>query len=241
MIALAVAAVFLGASLQSATGFGFALISAPILFAAFGPREAVTAGVLVGIEISALTLATERRMPRVLTGEALGLVAWSVPGLAAGALALRELPDRLLSAVVALGVLGGLALRVRARRAQVAARVRWWSRPAAGLSSGALSTSTSLSGPPLILYLLARGVTAAQMRDTLAAVFVSLCVLSAPALLATGTFDVPPAPVALFAAGAAGQLLGRRIFARLAGERYENVVLAVLAAAALVALATSVV
>jgi hypothetical protein len=28
-------------------------------------------------------------MPRVLTGEALALVAWSLPGLALGALALR--------------------------------------------------------------------------------------------------------------------------------------------------------
>ncbi|MDX6690751.1 MAG: uncharacterized protein QOG15_2208 [Solirubrobacteraceae bacterium] len=240
-VALAAAAVFLGASLQSATGFGFALIAAPVLFAAFGPREAVTASVLVGIEVSALTLVTERRMPRVLTGEALALVAWSLPGLALGALALRELPDRLLSVLVAVGVLGGLVLRVRARRARRTSRLRWWSRPAAGIGSGALSTSTSLSGPPLILYLLARGVTAGQMRDTLAAVFVALSVLSVPALLATGTFDVPPAPAALFAAGAAGQLLGRRIFAHLAGERYENVVLAVLAVAALVALATSVV
>jgi uncharacterized protein len=238
-VAVAASAVFLGASLQSATGFGFALIAAPILFAALGPQQAVTAGVLVGIEVSALTLATERRMPRVLTGEAAALVAWSLPGIAIGAVALRELPDHLLSVFVALGVLGGLALRLRARRARIAARVSWWSRPAAGISSGALSTSTSLSGPPLILYLLARGVTAQQMRDTLAAIFVALSVLSAPGLLATGTFDVPPAPVALFAAGAAGQLLGRRLFAGLAGERYETVVLVVLAAAALVALATS--
>jgi uncharacterized membrane protein YfcA len=241
LIALAAAAVFVGASLQSATGFGFALISAPILFAAFGPQQAVTAGVLLGIEVSALTLATERRSPRELTGEAAALVAWSLPGLALGALALRELPDRLLSVLVAVGVLGGLALRVRARRANVAARVSWWSRPVAGLSSGALSTSTSLSGPPLILYLLARGVTAGQMRDTLAAVFVGLSLLSVPALVATGTFDVPPALAVLCATAAAGQLLGRRIFARLAGERYENVVLVVLAAAALVALATSVI
>jgi uncharacterized membrane protein YfcA len=245
LTALAIAAVFAGASLQSATGFGFALIAAPIMFAAFGAQEAVTAGVLLGVGISALTLATEGRIPRVLRGEALAIVAWSLPGLALGALALRELPERLLSALVALGVVGGLALRLRARRLRPAAATpdgsRRWSAPLAGLSSGALATSTALSGPPLVLHLLARGVSAQQMRDTLAAVFLVMAVLSAPALLATGTFDLPPALGALLAAGAAGQLLGRRLFARLAGDRHENAVLVVLAVAALIALASSVV
>lgn len=242
MIALAAAAVFVGASLQSATGFGFALIAAPILFAVFGPREAVTCGVLLGVAISVLTLATERRVPRVLRGEALALVAWSLPGLALGALALRELPERVLSGLVALGVLGGLALRLRARRARTAGtagRPRRWSAALAGVSSGALSTSTSLSGPPIVLHLLARGVSPEQMRDTLAAVFVALAVLSAPALLISGTFEVPAAIVTLLAAGVAGQIVGRQLFARLAGHGHENVALVVLAVAALIALATS--
>lgn len=244
MTALAAAAVFLGASLQSATGFGFALVAAPILFAAFGPQEAVTAGVVLGVEISLLTLTTERRVPHVLRGEVLALVGWSLPGLALGALALRELPERLLSGLVAVGVLAGLALRLRARRAGSAAapaRSPHWIAALCGASSGALSTSTTLSGPPIVLYLLARGVAPEQMRDTLAAVFGSLAVLSVPALLITGTFDVPEALVALLAAGLAGQVLGRRLFARLAGKGYDNVVLVVLAIAALIALATSVV
>ena len=267
MTALAVAAVFAGASLQSATGFGFALIAAPILFAVLGPQEAVTAGVLLGIAINVLTLATERRVPRVLRGEALALVGWSLPGLALGALALRELPERMLSVLVALGVLGGLVLRLRARRPGGAGgggrssrsglvgagrRSSWmrpagsgrrsprWSAALAGVSSGALSTSTALSGPPIVLHLLARGASPEQMRDTLAATFVALAVMSAPALLIAGTFEAPAAIWALLGAGLAGQLLGRPIFARLAGERYDNAVLVVLAVAALIALATSV-
>ena len=242
MIALAAVAVFLGASLQSATGFGFALIAAPILFAVFGAQEAVTAGVLLGVTINLQTLATERRMPRVLGGELLALVAWSLPGLALGALALRELSERLLSALVALVVLGGLALRLRARRARATgalARTRRWSAPLAGVSTGALSTSTALSGPPIVLHLLARDVTPEQLRDTLAAIFVALAVLSAPALLISGTFEVPDAIVALLFAGCLGQLLGRRLFTRLTGKGHDNVVLAVLAIAALIALATS--
>ena len=92
-VALAAAAVFLGAGLQSATGFGFALVSAPILFALLGPREAVTAGVIVGVLLNGLTLATERRRPQVLVRDAVALVAWSLPGIVLGVLALRSAPE----------------------------------------------------------------------------------------------------------------------------------------------------
>ncbi len=236
-VALAALAVFLGASLQSATGFGFALVAAPILFALLGPREAVTACVLLALLLSGLTLATERRRPVVLARDAGLLVGWSLPGLALGAVALRELPERSLSALVALAVLAALALRLRARGVRVTARA--WHAPAAGATSGALATATSLSGPPLVFYLLARNAAPAAMRDTLATIFVAQALLAMPALLASGTFMVPDGIWALLAAGLAGQLLGRRAFAWLRGERYERAVLAVLAVSALVALATS--
>ncbi|MEJ7797731.1 MAG: sulfite exporter TauE/SafE family protein [Solirubrobacteraceae bacterium] len=267
-VAVAAGAVFLGAGLQSAIGFGFALVSAPILFVLLGPQEAVSAGALLGIELSLLTLATERRAPHVLRGETLALIAWSLPGLALGAVALRELPDRVLSVLVAGGVLAALGLRLRARRqAQIAplqgadvgpagpapatdavpgdrarepGREAPWLTAAAGLSSGALSTATSLSGPPLVLHLLARGVSPQQMRDTLAAVFVALAVLSVAALLIAGSFVLPSGLVVLLVAGLAGQLLGRRGFALLRGARHEDAVLAVLAVTAIVALASSV-
>jgi len=243
-IAAAALAVLLGAGLQSATGFGFALVSAPILFALLGPQEAVSAGALLGIELSALTLATERRVPSVLRGDALALVAWSLPGLALGALALRELPDRVLSVLVAAGVLVALGLRLRgrgrARAGEPLGPSRPWMTAAAGVSSGALSTATSLSGPPLVLHLLARGVSPQQMRDTLAAVFVALAALTVVALLIAGAFVVPRGLVVLLAAALAGQVLGRRGFALLRGERHEDAVLAVLALTAIVALVSSV-
>ncbi len=244
MVALAALAVFVGAALQSATGFGFALVAAPILFALLGPQQAVTAGVLLGLMLNALTLATERRRPAVLARDAALLVGWSLPGLAAGALALRELSEQLLSALVALAVLAALALRVRSRArrlaVEVAARPRVWHAPAAGVASGALSTSASLSGPPLVFYLLARSAPA-PMRDTLAAIFIVQALLGLPALLVSGTFDIPAGAWALLAAGLAGQLLGRRAFAWLRGERYERAVIALLVLTALVALLASVV
>ncbi|MEA2218006.1 MAG: uncharacterized protein QOJ35_632 [Solirubrobacteraceae bacterium] len=239
-VAGAALALFLGAALQSATGFGFALVSAPILFALLGPREAVTTGVIVGILLNGLTLATERRRPEVLVRDAVALVAWSLPGIALGALALRAVPRQPLSVLVALAVLAGLALRVRGRRVAAVARPRPWHVPAAGFGAGALATSTSLSGPPLVFCLLARAAAPRQMRDTLAAIFIAESLLGLPALLLTGTFTAPRSAGALLLAGLVGQLAGRRAFGWLEGERYEWAVLAALAATALVAVATSI-
>jgi uncharacterized membrane protein YfcA len=123
-VVAAALALFVGAALQSATGFGFALVSAPILFAVLGPREAVTAGMVVALALNTMTLAGERRRPQVLVGDAAALVGWSLPGLALGIVALRAVPEEPLSVLVALAVLAGLALRVRTRRATTLGRPR---------------------------------------------------------------------------------------------------------------------
>jgi uncharacterized membrane protein YfcA len=240
-VAAAALALFLGASLQSATGFGFALVSAPILFALLGPREAVSAGIVVAILLNSLTLAGERRRPQVLVRDAWSLVAWSLPGIALGVLLLREVPEQPLSVLVAVAVLAGLVLRVRSTRADTPPQPRPWHVPVAGSTAGALGTSTSLNGPPLVFCLLARRASPAQTRDTLAAIFLAEALIALPALVLSDAFTVPRAAGILLLAGLAGQLLGRRAFGWLSGERYERAVLAALAATALVALGSSIV
>ena len=72
--------VLVGAALQSATGFGFALVTAPVLFAVFAPGEALTLLVLLATLLSALVLLSERRDVDIRWGDALPLAAWGVPG-----------------------------------------------------------------------------------------------------------------------------------------------------------------
>lgn len=268
LIVISAAAVFLGAALQSATGFGFAIVCAPLLVAALGPQGGVSAAIVLGLAVNALTLGGERRPSAVLRGEVARLVAWSLPGLVLGALALTVLPEAALQLLVAGAVLAALAVRLSTRwriaappggeavvpagggrrRTPVVASGRrqpttftspsgfGWRTAAAGASAGALSTSTSLSGPPLVLYLLGRGVAAEQTRDTLAAVFAALGVLSLAALLVVGALDLRAVLGALVLAAFAGHLLGRRIFAAFSDDRHEQAILVVLAAAAVAAL-----
>ena len=186
-VLLAVVAVLLGATLQAATGFGFALVAAPLLAAMLGPRSAISAIVVLAVVITVLMLVAERRRPQVEAREAIALVAWATPGLLAGAIVLRLVPERALEVLVALAVLAAVGLRLRLRRP----RVREWSHRRAAVSaltSGVLSTSTGIGGPPLVFHLLGRGLPAAAMRDTLAVVFVAGGTLSASVLALTGSF-----------------------------------------------------
>jgi len=231
-------AVLSGAALQAATGFGFGLVAAPLLFAALGPEEAVGLMMLLGLEINLLTLAGERRRPDPLRREAALLLAWAVPGMLAGVAVLRALDATTLQIVVTLGVLSSLGVR---RLRPGPGRPPRWAVPAAGLSAGALNTATSTSGPPLVLYLLRRRARPGQVRDTLTVLFLAFSVLGAGALAVTGTSEAIPRAgwvAALVPLVLAGQLAGRRGFARLEHGRYELALTLTLVGAALAGLAT---
>jgi uncharacterized membrane protein YfcA len=231
LVAAACVGVVAGTMLQAATGFGFSLVAAPLLFAAIGPEPAVVALLVLGLEVNVLTLATERREPRPLWRSAAVMLAYAVPGALVGVAVLRALPADALQVAVTLGVAGTLAAR-RVRNAHVPA----W---AAGFAAGALTTSTSTNGPPLLLHLLGRGATPEQVRDTLTVCFLALAPIGAAALFATGDPELPDATLvaALVPGVVAGHLVGRRAFTRLSeGGRYEPVLTGVLLAAVLVGL-----
>ena len=120
MTLLAVAAavaVMAGAALQSAVGFGFALVAAPLLYAAApSPEQAVGLMTLLGLEVNLLTLLAERRRPAPVWRDVAAVVAWSLPGALAGVAVLRALDDVALQLLVTAGVLVALAVNRRAAR-----------------------------------------------------------------------------------------------------------------------------
>ena len=218
--------------LQAATGFGFSLLAAPLLFAAIDPEPAVVLLLVLGLEVNLLTLGTERRRPRPLRRSTVVMLAWALPGALAGVAVLRALPAGALQVAVTLGVAGTLA----ARRVTTAHVPAW----AAGLAAGALTTSTSTNGPPMLLHLLGRGATPAAgarhahrvLRRACADWVRWRCSPPVSRTLPDGTLTLALVPAVL-----AGHLVGRRAFARLSeGGRYEVVLTVVLLAAAIVGL-----
>jgi uncharacterized membrane protein YfcA len=238
------AAIAAGACLQSATGFGFSLIAAPLLFAATEPEHAVGLLIVLGAEVNVLTLAGERRRPVPLRRDAALLLTWALPGALAGVAVLRALDAVALQLAVSAGVLVSLAVRWRTQRVMDAepGPPPWWALPIAGLSAGGLTTSTTTAGPPLVLYLLRRAPEPIEVRDTLTVVFLGLSAIGAFALLVTGTGAALPDPTwlaALVPLVAVGCLAGRPVFHRLAHGHYEGVLTGVLLVAVAVGLVTA--
>jgi uncharacterized protein len=225
---VAAAAVAAGAALQSATGFGFSMVAAPIVFAVVEPEEAVGLLIVLGALVNVLTLATERRRPEPALRESAVLLAFALPGAVAGVAVLRALDPVALQIAVSAGVCATVAARRLAGRRRAPA----WAGPIAGLAAGALTTSTTTAGPPLIIYLLGRRLDAARMRDTLSVCLLGLSVVGVAALAITGTSGAVPdaALVALLVPVViAGHLAGRPLFAALLRSgRYEAVLTGVL-------------
>lgn len=224
---LATVAVLVGGACHSATGFGFVLVAGPLVAAAFPPEAAITSLLCLGMLTSALTLLTERRRPNPLWRESGQILAWGAAGALAGTFVLAQLDATALQLLVTVTVLATLLIRRTARTGSDP----FLSLPFVGLVAGVLTTTTSANGPPILLYLLGRGIEASRMRDTLSVLFVSFAAIGLAAL-AFGAADIalPEGAVlaAMPAAAAVGHLSGRPLFAHLAAGRYEQVVTALL-------------
>jgi uncharacterized membrane protein YfcA len=176
-----------GAVLQTVTGFGGALVLAPVLFGTMQPAQAVLLSALLGIvQSGALALGYRREL---LRGELAALLGWAIPGLALGVVVLRVAPSSLLRVIVGVTVIAATI----ARRLLAPGRPMNHAAAApAGLLAGTLTTSATVNGPPLVLYLSGRGATAKQLRATLSAIFLVLDTLTIGALALGGALVWPP-------------------------------------------------
>lgn len=226
-MALLVVATLLGAALQSLAGFGFALVLAPAALSVLEPDEAVTTLLVLALALNALVLFTERREREILGGELRPLMAWALPGVAAGAVILGVVGRPELQVAVGVLVIAVVVARNRVEperdgreRGDGALRI------GAGLTTGVLTTTTGTSGPPLVLWFEHIGVSPHETRDTLAASFLILGFLGIVALLVPGgaAFDLDPLHVAvLLACTIAGQVAGREIFVRLDPNAFRRI------------------
>jgi uncharacterized membrane protein YfcA len=231
---LAAAATFAGALVQSATGFGFALVLSPALFAALDPYEAVTALLALGLPLNLLMLA-DTGLDAVHWRALAPALAGAVPGLAVGAAVIAVAPKPALQVAVGVAVLGAVAWQARRRRGR-SEPPRGGGREAAlaGLAGGALTTSISLSGPPLVLWLEGRGLRPVELRASLAVCFLALNLAGVSVLIASGGSGqaVEPKVLApLLVLVLAGHVAGMLAFRRLEGPRFYAIVLGVVAAA----------
>jgi hypothetical protein len=230
---LAAAAALVGAAVQSATGFGFALVLSPALFAVLEPVEAVTTLLVLGLALNLLVLFEGGRPDHVDWRRLAPMLAAALPGMAVGALLLGLLSKATLQVGVGLAVIAAALWQLwgpEGTRRWASGRAAGW---ATGFLSGALTTSISVSGPPIVLWLEAHGVRPLEFRASLAASFLALNLTGGLVLLAVeGSGALDAGTVApLLGLLLVGYALGAFAFRRLPPDRFSTAVLALVLAA----------
>ena len=271
---LAAVATLVGASVASATGFGFALILSPAMFAVLEPDEAVTTLLVLGLALNLLMLFGSGGQPGAIRWRAVSpMLVAAVPGLGAGVLLLALMSKPVLQIAVGIAVIGaalaqgrspagaGAGAREPARGGETTRepscagnnpRAPAWrgesprepalaSACAVGLASGVLTTSTTVSGPPIALWLQAHRIPPEEFRASLAACFLGLTVAGGAVLAATGMLSLDPAIVIpLLGLTVLGQLVGARVFRGLDAAQLRRAVLALVLAAGVASLGAGV-
>jgi hypothetical protein len=221
----AFAILLLAALAQAVTGFGFALVAVPLLALAADPRSAVVAAGLASLAMNLVVAAREHRHVRwVETGQ---LLAAGALGMPLGIWLLRAAPERVLGALIAVCVLGCVALVWRDVRLRAPTPL---ATGGIGVLAGALSTATGTNGPPLVAAFHAMGYDPRTFRATLAAVFAGSGAVGGGGFLLSGLVTPLVAWIALVGLPAIGfgWLIGDRLFRRLSTTRFRTIVLAAL-------------
>lgn len=232
MLVAGVAIAFLASVCQSVTGFGFALVMVPLITVVWAVKPAVAATVLLSLFGNAMLLREVRghvSVPRVT-----GLLAGFAIGLVPGVFIFEKVDEDALR--VGVGVIVLIATLLIYRSPEIdRGHDSFGLRLVTGAVSGAIGSSTSLSGPPVVLYLVGRVREIDAFRATILAYFVpsSVILLISYAIVGQISQDV----LIMAAAGAPAVLIGNPVGGWLRGhldaERFRIVVLAVLVGASI--------
>jgi uncharacterized membrane protein YfcA len=220
---VALFAALLAGLVTGLTGFGLALISTPILLFVYEPRTVVVLTLIFSIFINAAVVYDSWREARRRL--ALALFVPALFGIVIGAVILGVIdPDYVRLGVGAIVIFSALLL---VRDVRLPGANTRWGTLVAGSASGALSTSTGLAGPPIVLLLASRGLPKHEFRGTSAMYFLPLSVAGLAVLALRGLVEVPEVPLGLVLvpAAIAGKAVGTALLKHVSEGAFRAVTL----------------
>ncbi|HRD78122.1 MAG TPA: sulfite exporter TauE/SafE family protein, partial [Hyphomicrobiaceae bacterium] len=234
LVAALGAASFVGALVQAATGFGYAILAAPVFLWAMNSTRAMA--VLVGLHLVQSAMMVPRLLQHVDRRRLGLLAAGALVGCPLGLAILLRLDLSVLKIAVGIVILLAAALLIAREIGLIGARPRSEASPrpaltgATGIASGLLTALLVMPGPPLML-LAAADRLPRDVTRALSLTFFALCYAFVTALYtASGTFDREAALVTLLLAptAALGTLIGARAANALGESRFRAAVLTLL-------------
>jgi uncharacterized membrane protein YfcA len=179
VLVVAAVIVLAAATISGITGFGFGLISVPPLLMFFDPAAVLTITKILTISTTWIVLVGAWR--EIKPGILLRILPFSILGATLGIQLLRIASAELIKIIASSIVVGFALLLIRGLPEREFKHPLL--SPLAGLISGTMSTSTALSGPPIILYFTLSKVPVQTFRVTIASYFVLLDLFGMPALI----------------------------------------------------------
>jgi len=218
---VALPAAFLAGVVTGMTGFGLALISTPLLLFVYEPKTVIVLTTIFSIFINvAVVWDSWRDAHRRLV---LALLPPAFVGIVVGTEVLRAVnPVYIRLAVGAVVVLSAVILFKDLRLPGAGTR---WGPVVAGSASGALSTSTGLAGPPIILLLAARDLPKHDFRGTSALYFLVISVFGIAVLAFRGVVEGGHFPIAavLIPAALVGKIVGTAALERVSERAFRGI------------------
>ena len=234
------ATTFGSALLYSISGFGFAVLAAPLFLLFLDPARAIQLIIIISTVLSIVVL--RGLLPAIAPWLLLRLALGSLVGLPLGLIAFRYADPILVRAAAGTIIFGfAILMAVSRHRSGQPGQGKHWTAfamsPGLDLAAGAVSgfagALVGQPGPPVLIYLLLAGAAARTVRATLLAFFA----LSSGVTLASHAATIGiPTPTWLAAAilipfAFLGGLAGRPIGDRLGAEAFAVLAIALLAVA----------
>jgi uncharacterized membrane protein YfcA len=223
------------AFLQTVTSFGYALAATPLLLFIMSPKDAVAFVLITGIlQKSILIYRTWHegsfRSIRIL-------ILAGIPGAIAGSYLVKILGDSALKLLI--GIILLAAMSTMRANVTFTFRNRTLAQTIVGVISGFLGSSTSFSGPPIMMYMLNEKEEKEVIRANLARYFILGNALSLTTSYLFGNFS----PANLFTnilvsipGILCGYWIGDKLFCRLDAAAFRKMALWVIGASAMISI-----
>jgi len=235
---LAVAIVIVAGAISGLAGFGFSIISVSPLLLLFEPTTVIALNKILTVGTTWIILVGAWR--HISWAHLRRIVPFALVGLFGGVAILESVPAETIRLAVGVVVILFALLLLSGTVRHTTERP--WMAPAAALASGVSSTSTGMSGPPLVLFLTVVGMPVEVFRATSVIYFLTLDAVGFPTLVLQGLIRGDDVVLALWLAPAAllGRWLGSLFVPYVTPVSFRRVVLVLLLLTGSVAIANSV-
>lgn len=184
-IAKVLAVVFSAALVQSIVGFGYALLAAPMLTLIMGPKEMVVFLLFSGLYLRLYMFYREYK--GIVIRDIKYLILGNVLGIIPGVYILKVINVPMFKLFIGVVLLISVIF--------INFKIKWKSKSLTfdgmlfGFFSGFLGSSTSVSGPPIVMYMLNTFEDKSKIRTTMIAFFTFGTMMTLTGLFIAGTFE----------------------------------------------------